>query len=257
MKRTYVLLAAGLLWLSGCSTLIPVPEAPGLTPQEAELAWGKVLSKHVDQEGRVDFRGAGKDLGHLKSYVRHVSEVDKSSLNDPRTRLAFYLNSYNALSLYNVIVADYPEDLAGFFKRAKFFAFRKFVIMKEETSLYAYENDVIRKENDPRVHVALNCMSAGCPRLPREPFTAGQLEAQLDREAKKFYNEERNVRVDHKEKVVYVSEILDFFTDDFLAKKPTLNEYINLYRKESVPLDYKVRFIPYDWTIYSQAQKKK
>ncbi len=245
-----------LLLLSGCSTLIPVPDAPEADAKQAEDAWSRVLQKHVDSEGRIHFKGVGNDMKDLTTFVRYVSKVDRASLSDKNLRLAFYINAYNALSMYNVILREYPEDLDGFFKRVKFFALRKFIINREELSLYTFENDFIRKEGDPRVHVALNCMSAGCPRLPREAFSGPKLEAQLEREATKFYNEERNVRTDDKEKIVFISEILDFFTDDFLAKKPTLIDYVNQYRKVKVPSDYEVKFIPYDWTIYKQPENK-
>lgn len=255
MRLTIIL--AWMIFVTGCSSLVPTPEAPEMTSAQAEKAWATVLKKHVDNQGRVDFRGLGASPADLKGYVRYVSRVDKASLTDPRARLAFYINAYNALSMYNVIYSEYPEDLDGFFKRFGFFYKKKFQIMKEEMSLYSFENDLIRTENDPRVHVALNCMSAGCPRLPQTPFTTAGLEKELEREAKKFYNEPRNVRTDPKEKKVYISEILDFFTEDFLKKKPTLIEYVNLYRNEKVPADYKVEFIPYDWTIYKQPEKAK
>ncbi len=245
-----------LALLSGCSTLIPVPEAADVSVKQAEEAWSRVLQKHVNGEGRIDFRGLGKNLTDLTTFVRYISKVDRGSFGSQSDRLAFYLNAYNALSMYNVILRDYPENLAGFFKRLGFFALTKFSIAKEEMSLYSFENDLIRKEGDPRVHVSLNCMSAGCPRLPREAFLGAKLEAQFEREAKKFYNEERNVRTDDKEKIVYISEILDFFTEDFIAQKPTLIDYVNQYRNAKVPSDYKVKFIAYDWTIYKQLENK-
>ncbi|MCI0400628.1 MAG: DUF547 domain-containing protein [Gammaproteobacteria bacterium] len=49
-------------------------------------------------------------------------------------------------------------------------------------SLYAYENDVIRKLGEPRVHFALNCVALGCPILPKKPFTGKWLDAELERE---------------------------------------------------------------------------
>jgi hypothetical protein len=249
-----ILLLAGLAisLLSGCSTLIPVPEAPDVPRDQAESAWGRVLKTYVDTEGRVNFTGLGKNLKDLELFVRYLSKTKPADLTNDQQRLAFYLNAYNALSMYNVIKSDYPTDFDGFFRRLRFFYNKKFVILGEEMSLYTFENDYVRKMGDPRVHVALNCMSTGCPRLPREPFEGARLDAQLNREANKFYNEERNVNTDATKKVVHVSQILEFFTDDFLKKAPTLIEYINRYRKIKVPGDYKIEFIPYNWTVYKQ-----
>ena len=58
-------------------------------------------------------------------------------------------------------------------------------------SLYTYENDVIRPLGDPRVHVSLNCMVRGCPRLPRSPFSGKVLQKQLEALAIEFFNEKR------------------------------------------------------------------
>ncbi len=241
-----------LILLSACSSMVPVPEAPDVPQKTAEEGWARVLKQNVDSEGRINFVAVGKKIGDLKAFVRYISKVDEKSFANQNDRLAFYLNAYNALSMYNVIISDYPEDLDGFFKRFSFFYKKRFTVMRQEMSLYTFENEYVRKMGDPRVHVALNCMSKGCPRLPQEPFVGSTLEAQLEREATKFYNEPRNVRTDAAHKKVFISEILSFFTKDFLAKSPTLIDYVNRYRKEKVPADYEVEFIDYDWTIYRQ-----
>jgi hypothetical protein len=256
MIRTLAM--ASLLWLSGCSSLVPVPEVPPGVSGDPLQAWADVLAAHVDELGRVNFDAVAKDPAKLKLYVNYVSK------NGPKTTpkaflskdavLAHYLNSYNALSMYNIIDAEIPETLSGLLRKAKFFYFKKFIIDGEEMSLYAYENDIIRKVGEERVHFALNCMSAGCPRLPRKPFTGAKLEAELQAEALRFFNEDRNVQVDTREKEVRLSEILKFFTEDFLKKAPNLIEYANKYRseKQKLPTDYEVDFISYDWTVNRQ-----
>src|SRR5262249_42572722 len=148
--------------------------------------------------------------------------------------LSYYLNTYNALAMYNVIRSGVlPED------KVSFFYFRRLMIGGEYQSLYAFENDVIRPLGEPRVHFALNCMVRGCPRLPRGPFTAADLEAQLEAGAKLFLNEERNVELHADEKRVRFSQILEFYTDDFLKAAPSLIDYANKYRTEKIPADYK------------------
>lgn len=102
------------------------------------------------------------------------------------------------------------------------------------------------------MHVALNCMSVSCPRLPREPFLPERVDEQLEREAKRFFNESRNVQVDETNQILRLSEILKFYTADFLAVAPSLAIYVNRYREKLVPENYPVEFIPYDWTINRQ-----
>ncbi len=56
--------------------------------------------------------------------------------------------------------------------------------------------------------------------------------------------------------VVYLSEILDFYPEDFLTPAtPSLIAYVNPYLSEPIPLDYEVRFIDYDWTIANSRRR--
>jgi hypothetical protein len=104
------------------------------------------------------------------------------------------------------------------------------------------------------VHFALNCMVRSCPRLPQAAFSADQLEAQLEAAAREFLNDPRNVRVDSAAREVWLSSILDFYTEDFAAdgKHRSLIEYVNRYRDEPVDPGMTVKFIPYDWTLNRQ-----
>jgi hypothetical protein len=242
--------------ITGCATIVPGPAVPavgGGPPPYA--AWGDVLSRYVDASGRVDFRAAARQRAGLDEFVAwvyaHSPKSAPERFRTPAEVLAFHLNAYNALSLYNVIESGFPKTLAGAAK-IEFFLLRKVKVGGEAISLYAYENDVIRKLGEPRIHFALNCMSVGCPNLPREPFLPERLEAQLMRETRAFLNDPRHVRMDAAEKTVWLSEIFDFFTADFLAVAPSLIAYVNRYRDEPLPADYRVRFIPYDWTVKAQ-----
>ena len=144
--------------------------------------------------------------------------------------------------------------LFQFFKRASFFKFRRVVIAGAKTNLYDYENKVIRPLDEPRVHFALNCMVRDCPQLPREPFSADTLDQQLDSASWEFFNKDKHLRIDQQGKRIWVSAILDFYTEDFVSsgKPGDLPRYINRYRKTPLPDGYSVRFMDYDWTINQQ-----
>ena len=218
-------------------------------------AWARVLDAYVDERGRVDFVGLTAGSEDLKAYVDYIAAVSPRSAPDAfataDAELAYYLNSYNALAMYNVIDTGIPRSLAGFFKKFTFFYWNEFNVGGKKISLYRYENDVIRRLGDPRVHFALNCMSVSCPQLPRVPFTANSVQRQLDAETRRFFADARNICVDHARQTVEVSAILDFYTEDFLAKDPSLIAYINRYRNDQIPESYTVEFIDYDWTVNS------
>ena len=83
-------------------------------------------------------------------------------------------------------------------------------------------------------------------------FEASRLDAQLNAAATLFFSEERNVDLRPVSKTVRFNEILRFYTRDFLAVSPSLIAYANKYRTEKIPLEWKVEFIPYDWTVNRQ-----
>ncbi len=236
------------LTVSACSTLVRVPDAAYDLEPPIE-AYARVLQKYVNDGGEVDFPALAQDRAGLDRYVAYVARTPASGFADPQARLAHYLNSYNALSMYNVLELGIPETHAGW-RKIRFFWLRDFVIGGTELSLYAYENEVIRKLGDPRVHFALNCSALSCPVLPRIPFSGLTLHKELERETRKFFSGERNLRIDHAEKKVYLSEILSFYSEDFTpVYAPSLIAYVNRYVADPIPEDYTVEFIDYDWTI--------
>jgi hypothetical protein len=216
--------------------------------------WSRVLSRFVDSAGRIDFAGVAREPGDLEAYVAWLSRVSPTS--DPGRfptsdlRLAYWINAYNALAMYNAVRSGLPPDL--YKVRVRFFYRDRFLLGGSWISLYDLENKVIRPLGDPRIHTALNCMARGCPRLPREPFQADMLDAELNATTQFFFNEERNVQVDPARKAVRFNQILEFYTEDFLKKAPSLIAYANKYRSSPIPEDWKVEFIPYDWRLNTQ-----
>ena len=248
------LILASTAALVACSTMTPpAGNSPQADTREPVEAWSHVLRHHVNPAGQVDFAGVARAPAPLNRYVAWIAE------NGPRTQpalypdrastLAFHLNAYNALALYNVIDAGIPRSLGGL-NKIRFFWLRKIRVDGRAMSLYDYENSVIRTLGDPRIHFALNCMSVACPVLPRVPFEAIGLDAQLEAEARKFFADPKHLKIDWANARVQVSEILDFFPEDFLAVAPSLLEYIARYA--ALPPNASLEFIPYDWTVNRQ-----
>ncbi|MGE0315724.1 MAG: DUF547 domain-containing protein [Lautropia sp.] len=261
-------------WLAGCTTLVPAPQLPASATsamsasptsatgqvEAAERrmaldAWARVLERFVDAEGEVDFAALRAQREDLDRYVAWVGRIEASSISGANERLAHYINSYNALSMYNVIEAGIPATHAGLAK-VRFFVLRKLLIGGERRSLYSYENDVIRPLNEPRIHFALNCSAVSCPVLPRVPFTGASIDAELERETRAFFARASNFRIDAASRTVWLSELLDFYPEDFVPGfAPSLLAYANRYAPVAAPLDYRVRFVPYDWTVANSARR--
>lgn len=246
-----------LALLSSCTTMVKMPDLV-VTQKTADESWRFVLANYVDQDGWVDFDEIKKNPEPLNQYVSFIKEHSPKNspemFKTPNDQLAFYINSYNALSMYSVLDSGVPETNSGL-KKVKFFVFKKMPIGREVMSLKTYEDGTIRSLGEPRIHFALNCMAVSCPKLPQIPFEGASLEAQLEAGAKFFFSEKRNLVIDHDKKTAYTTEILDFFPKDFLAKAPSLIEFINKYAVEKIPDGYKLKFFDYNWTIINKAKK--
>lgn len=241
--------------------------AQGAGPEEVfrHDDWARVLEQFVDQKGLVDYAALARDPADLDRYVERVGEMGPRThpelFPDDDHRLAYYINAYNALVFRGVLDRG-PEKTSvwrGLISGFSFFVRMKVRIEGRETNLKTLEDDLIREGfRDPRVHAALNCASLGCPRLPREPFLGVRLDEQLDREMRFFVSETRNVKVDRTRGSVMLSEIFDWFEDDFLDEErrrgnrdPRVIDFVNRFREKGarIPRDFKVSFIHYDKRI--------
>jgi hypothetical protein len=250
-------------FVSGCVTVIQPPllkkaEDQTISRESAQESWTQVLMQSVDSQGRVAFRNISENPASLYRVVSYISQTrpenNREMFPTPEDRLAYYLNSYNALAMYGVISKKFPSDFHSITDRAGFFVFTHFTIGGKEISLYDYENKVIRPLGDPRVHFALNCMVKACPRLPRTPFRAEDLDGTLNALAREFVNHPRHVHVVEATGRVRLSEIFSLYEEDFVNPKTatSLIAYINRYRVKPIDESFKVEFIPYDWTVNYQ-----
>ena len=219
----------------------------------AYAEWASVLRKHVNTRGNIDFYDLYRDQQELKNFVAWVgknSPANNAELSrSVNSKVTYHLNAYNALAMYSVLEADLPTDFSSFFDRYRFFSRRPIIVGGTATTLRDFENKTIREFNDERVHFALHCIVKGCARLPRGPFTAARIGSELEGAASLFINDPKNVYIDDEAETVFVSELFKFYKQDFLARAPTLESYINLYRNSPLPTGYKLKFRDFDWRL--------
>ncbi len=264
MYKTYaagvckLMVAFTIVLLQACSTLVATPQTTAsdddVSMPAAQAAWARVLATHVNAQGQVDYATLARAPQDLHTYVRYVARIKAADIANAQDRLAHHINAYNALSMFNVIDLGIPQSNTSLVQRYRFFISRKHTIGGQQLSLYAYENEVIRKLGESRIHWALNCSSVSCPVLPREPFEGAQLEQQLERESRLFFADPRNMRRDTATQTVYLSEIFSFFPEDFApvqatSTAPHLIAYANRYAPVAADPTWPVKFVPYDWTI--------
>ena len=77
------------------------------------------------------------------------------------------------------------------------------------------------------------------------------LESQLNSQAKKALNG-TFLRVDDKKKTVEASEIMKWYKEDFTKNGESEIDFINKYRTEKIPSDYKLDYFTYNWNLNKQ-----
>jgi hypothetical protein len=193
----------------------------------SDKPYANLLKKYV-QEGksgepnRVDYAGLSntpEDRRALEAYVQALADSTPSTLPKD-AQFAFWANLYNALTI-KVVLDYYPVSSIrkinispGLFSKGPW---GKSLVRVEgrDVSLDDIEHKILRPGwKDPRVHYALNCASYGCPSLPRKPFAAKTLEAQLEAAARDFINSPRGARIE--EGNLVLSNIYDWYGRDFI-----------------------------------------
>ena len=222
MTQNLTLLLMASLVLSGCfSTVKSSQKLDATTLSQLKRFdysdWQSVLRAHVNGQGQVDYKALKANRVPLDRFVALMSSVGPKTRPElfatDAQKLAYYINAYNAFTMFNVInrlpaMKSVNDDIKNFFY------FTEFEMDGGKISLYNLENEVVRKEfNEPRIHFALNCASVGCPQLPAEAFLPETLEAQLARETTKFLNESRNVSVENG--TIVLSQIFEWYKVDF------------------------------------------
>ncbi len=131
-----------------------------------------------------------------------------------------------------------------------------------------------RNLHDPRIHFAVNCASASCPKLQPSAFTAAELDHQLDRVTREFFGDSgRGLRLERNENTIVLSPILKWYAGDFNGATTATGQFLS-YARAAVSGDNvlefvlghvsqdvatfirqkrpTVKYLDYDWTLNSQ-----
>ena len=251
MNKKITMMAATLMLLTAFITLATAPTAVD------HSAFDKLLKKHVNEKGQVNYKGFKKDEKEFDGYLEMLSKnapTEKWSKND---QMAYWINAYNAYTI-RLILDNYPvksiKDI-GPKNQVPFvntpWAKKFFTIGGEKTSLDNIEHGTLRKKfDDPRIHFALVCASISCPRLRNEAFTAGKLDAQLDDQGSDFLNNPAKNSVS-KDKAT-LSKYFDWYKGDWNKNDKTVVEWVNKYSKTKLDKDTKISFLDYNWNLNEQ-----
>ena len=203
------------------------------------------FKKHVSS-GKVNYaniKASPSELNDLVSTIGSYSLSGKSS----NEKLAFYINAYNILMIKSVVdkypIAK-PTDVPGLFDQ------KKHKVAGMSLTLSDIENKKLRPAyKDARLHFVLVCGAVSCPKLASYAFTPANVKSRMTSRTKLAVNDRTFIKVDDANKTVKVSEIFLWYKEDFGNSISGALTFINKYRSEPIPSDYKVETYTYNWKL--------
>lgn len=216
--------------------------------------WDKLLKKHVNKTGLVNYKGFKNDKAELDSYLKLLSSSAPPKSWSKDDQKAYWINAYNAFTVA-LILKHYPvksiKDIAGSIYKINTPWDIKFItIGGEKYDLNNIEHKILRNQfDDPRIHFALVCASISCPRLRDEAFTGSEINAQLEDAGKEFLNDKskNNIRADKAD----LSKYFSWYKGDF-TKSGSLVDYVNKYSSTKITSKTKIGSLDYNWGLNEQ-----
>jgi hypothetical protein len=209
----------------------------------------QVLRAHV-RDGQVDYAAIQMD-DRFQAYIDYLETAAPDSLATRDEKLAFWINAYNALAIKGVLDG---LSTGNFLARVRFFS-ADYSLAGRSIDLYDLEHEIIIPFGEPRIHFAIVCASASCPKLISEAYLATTLDQQLERNTRTFINNQTKNRFDKEQKSARISMIFDWFADDFETHSKTIQQYLAQYIDDQDLASalrndgYQIWYLGYDWSL--------
>lgn len=227
-------------------TLVLIFSMKGIMAQESFFNKADQLFDQHVLDGKVDYESIKQEPKLLADLVQQIGNMSLAGKSDNFVK-AFYINAYNILTIQQVVErypVKGPMQVAGFFDRITH------SVAGEKLTLNQLEKEVLfKKYPDNRIHFALVCAANGCPPLASYAFHPDKLDQQLNKITQTALSDESFIRIDQSKQRVYLSQIFEWYRQDFMDENKDLVSYINQFRNDRIPSGYKVRFYEYDWTL--------
>ncbi|WP_299520184.1 DUF547 domain-containing protein [Winogradskyella sp.] len=205
------------------------------------------LETHI-KNGKVDYKAIHKDQSTLDELLK-IAEGISVEVSDAKNYQSFWINAYN-ITVIKGIVDNYPTksplDHKGFFDKTTYSLAGKNITLND------IEHKLLRAQfNDARFHFVLVCGAVGCPPLISEAYMPNTLNKQLETQTKIALNG-TFLKVNNKKKKVEASEIMKWYKEDFTMDGSSEIDFINQYRTEKIPDNYKLSYFTYNWNLNKQ-----
>ncbi len=241
------------------------PPTDQLANPGPEYVYNRLLLRHVNRKGMVNYKGLVRDSVKLNIYLNHLeaSSPEDSAWNDAH-ELAFWINAYNAFTL-RLIVRHYPivspldigivtpdlgtpdyEIIAQ--SGAAVYDLHFITIGDSLYSLNEIRDRKIREPfHEPRAHFALCNGTKSAPSLSMESYNADRINKQLEEATRNFlFLPEKNIIHPNQPQL---SEIFRDFRADFGPADKNIYSFINRYVPARINEDAQLRYLPYNWLL--------
>jgi Protein of unknown function, DUF547 len=117
-------------------------------------------------------------------------------------------------------------------------------------TLKQIENFVLKSTfKDPFINFVLVCAANGCPPLLNEAYKPDTLDRQLLDRTKLSLNNPEFIRINNINKTVEVSQMFEWYKEDFIDKERKILDFINKFRDQKIDDTYTVGYYKYDWSL--------
>ena len=198
------------------------------------------------RNNKVDYELLMKNDSKLDELLKMGQSIDLNNESNSVIK-AFWINAYN-LTVIKTIVSKYPVksplDISGFFDKITH------NLADKKLTLNDIENKMLRtKYRDARFHFVLVCGANGCPPIINKAYLPNTLEEQLNKQTRLAVNNSNFIKVNNKTKKIQLSQIFDWYKEDFVSKESQEIDFLNKYRNEKIEENYKISYYTYDWNL--------
>jgi hypothetical protein len=241
---------------------------------QQHAAWTALLKKHVvvldgGKASALRYAEIAKERPALKAYIDSLAKVDEAEFRrwSKDQQLAFLINAYNA-NMVELVLTRYP-NIKSIWDFGKIlnnpFKMRFIKLFGRDYSLDMIEHETIRAKgayDDPRIHMAVNCASIGCPSLREEAYSGERLDRQLEEQVVRFLSDRTRNRYNAQANALEVSEIFRWYREDFESGQRGIRSREQFFSKYAARFadapeqqaqvrDQKaaIRHLDYDWQL--------
>jgi hypothetical protein len=227
-----------------------------------ERYWHPATVIHGIETTVFDYRRMAADAGQPDSLVSRILDtlrkVDPETVQSGDVAKAFWINVYN-FSAMHLVLQHYPVDSIRSLKISliKYPWSKKIIeVGNRRYTLGEIEKEVLLKKfGDARIVFAVSCAAVSCPDQGGEPFTARNLDAQLDDLVRRFLrNPKKGLRLDRQAGVLTLSMIFKkearLFTAGYGGAVGFIRPYLDRDTAqwlESHP--FRIEYFRHDWTL--------